>query len=69
MKTGAQPNTGNEIRSSILDIVKLEMSEFSSRNWICKSGIINRDKLCEAKIVAEITWPSGDAGLSYTGSG
>ena len=55
MKTGAQPNTGNEIRSSILDIVKLEMSEFSSRNWICKSGIINRDKLCEAEDVAEIT--------------
>ena len=55
MKTGAQPNTGNEIRSSILDIVKLEMSELSSRNWICKSGIINRDKLCEAEDVAEIT--------------
>ena len=63
MKTGAPPNPGNKIKSSILDIVKLEMSELSSRNWIYKSGIINTERVCEAAGVAEITWSSGDAGM------
>ena len=58
MKTGVQPNAGNKIRSSILDIVKLEMSELSSRNWIYKSGI-NKKNYMRPKMWQKSPGPQG----------
>lgn len=62
-------NSGRKIKSSIVDTVKLEMSELRGRTGdINNPGTHQCVKVWEAAGVAEVTWPSGDRRIPGSGS-